>query len=297
MKEKLCHQYHTSWYGGHGGTLKTKSGGANETAGAINLTNSSTLTFGSSAVSHSLNFANSAPNKFKDGKLISITNWVKSTRNSDSSFNSGAAGKIFVGDNNIGLTPQQKGKIRFTINTNIASAKYLTFPGVFSSGTTLKRFYSLSAEQLSTGELVPAVPRPIMDIQGTDGYDTVCVNQTKTYNYTIYNVGDVDALNVNVVSDNSKFVIGTKTGSTTVTGITTIVDGTTSTPGSTITFPVVFTSGAVAGNQTIKLITSSTTSRTDNDTLILQVYVATTPTLFAAPETASAIAVEMYATT
>jgi hypothetical protein len=24
MKEKLCQQYHTSWYGGHGGTLKTK---------------------------------------------------------------------------------------------------------------------------------------------------------------------------------------------------------------------------------------------------------------------------------
>jgi autotransporter-associated beta strand protein len=261
-----------------GGTLKTKSGGADETAGTLNMTNSGTLTFGSTTVPHALTFANSVTNKFKDGKLISITNWVKSTRNSDSSFNSGTAGKIFVGNNNIGLTPQQKGKIRFTINTNIASLKYLTFPGVYSSGTTLKKFYSLSAEQLSTGELVPAVPRPIMDIQGTDGVDTICLNQTRTFNYTISNIGDVDALNVNITSDNPNFVIGTKVGSTTVTGITTIIDGTTSTPGSTITFPVVFTSGTVPGLKTLKLLTSSTTARTDNDTLKLQIYVTAPPT-------------------
>jgi hypothetical protein len=183
-----------------------------------------------------------------------------------------------VGSNNAGLTPQQRAKIRFVINTNISSLKYLTFPGVFSSGTTLKRFYSLSAEQLSTGELVPAVPRPILDIQGTDGNDTVCLNQTKTYNYTIYNIGDIDAANVNVTSDNPNFVIGTKTGSTTVTAITTIVDGTTSTAGSFISFPVVFTSGSVTGTQTLRLITSSTTSRTDNDTLVLEVYVTPPPT-------------------
>ena len=261
-----------------GGTLKTKSGGGDETAGTLNLTNSGTLTFGSTTVPHALTFANSVANKFKDGKLISISNWIKSTRNSDSSFNSGAAGKIFVGDNNIGLTPQQKGKIRFTINTNIASLKYLTFPGVYSSGTTLKKFYSLSAEQLSTGELVPAVPRPIMDIQGIDGVDTICLNQTQTFNYTVSNIGDVDALNVNVTSDNPNFVIGTKAGSTTVTGITTIIDGTTSTPGSTITFPVVFTSGTVPGLKTLKLITSSSTLRTDNDTLELQIYVTAPPT-------------------
>ena len=261
-----------------GSTFKTKAGGGDESAGAINLTNSSIFTFGSTTAAHSINFASSAANRFRDGKLISISNWVKGTRNADSSFNSGAFGKIFVGSNNAGLTPQQRAKIRFVINTNISSLKYLTFPDVFSSGTTLKRFYSLSAEQLSTGELVPAVPRPIMDIQGTDGYDTVCLNQTKTYNYTIYNIGDIDAANVNVTSDNPNFVIGAKTGSTTVTAITTIVDGTTSTPGSSITFPVVFTSGSVTGTQTLRLITSSTTSRTDNDTLVLEVYVTPPPT-------------------
>jgi autotransporter-associated beta strand protein len=260
-----------------GGTLKSKAGGDNETAAAINLTNSSTVTFGSTTVAHNLNFANSIANTFKDGKLISITNWVKSSRNGDSSFNSGAAGRFFVGDNVYGLTPQQRAKIRFTINTNITSIKYLTFPGVYSSGTTLKKFYSLSAEHLSTGELVPAVPRPILDIQGTDGYDTTCVSQTKTYNYTIYNIGDIDAANVTVRSDNANFVIGTKTGSTTVTAITTLIDGTSSTPGSSITFPVVFTPGTVSGTQTVKLITSSSTSRTDNDTLILEVFVATPP--------------------
>jgi autotransporter-associated beta strand protein len=260
-----------------GGTLKSKAGGDNETAGAINLTNSSTVTFGSTTVAHNLNFANSIANTFKDGKLISITNWVKSSRNGDSSFNSGAAGRFFVGDDKYGLTPQQRAKIRFTINTNITSIKYLTFPGVYSSGTTLKKFYSLSAEHLSTGELVPAVPRPILDIQGTDGYDTTCVSQTKTYNYTIYNIGDIDAANVTVRSDNANFVIGTKTGSTTVTAITTLIDGTSSTPGSSITFPVVFTPGSVSGTQTVKLITSSSTSRTDNDTLILEVFVATPP--------------------
>ncbi len=118
----------------NGGTLSTgASAGNNETTGTLNVTDNSTISFGSA--NHQLKFANSSAIVWTTGKTLTITNWAGTAGNS------GTNGQLFVGTDNAGLTSTQLAKITF---------------GGYNPGATI----------LNTGEIVPASANLVADQTG-----------------------------------------------------------------------------------------------------------------------------------
>lgn len=103
-----------------GGTLSTgATTGFAETMGTLQLTASSTLALGTG--SHNVNFANSSAVSWTSGTILTITGWT-GTNNGASS---GTSGRLFIGNNNNGVTGVQLSRIRFNISGTLYGAMQL----------------------------------------------------------------------------------------------------------------------------------------------------------------------------
>lgn len=110
--------------------------GTNQVFGTIDLRANATIALGSG--NHRIDFANSSAISWSSGRILTITNWKGNPSES------GTEGKIFVGNDNTGLTSQQ-----------LAAIKFQGFCGL--------------ATLLSTGELVPSGAPFIQGSTGTPG--------------------------------------------------------------------------------------------------------------------------------
>ena len=119
----------------NGGVLSTASIAATRaiTASTLQLLNTTTLDLGANA--HTLTFAASDAIAWTAGKRLIVSGWAGTAGGA------GTVGRIFVGNSNAGLTPEQLAQIQF-----------VGFAG--------------SAMQLSTGEVVPST-LPATPISGT----------------------------------------------------------------------------------------------------------------------------------
>jgi len=123
--------------GGRLTTTSTPSTGGLTSSGTLALLNNSTIDLGNSTT-HTLSFAASSGVSWTSGKILTITNWVPTGTNAFGlGTATGSKGKIKVGTTSAGLTAGQLAQINFIDP---------------STG------YTYLGAQLSTGEIVPAIP-------------------------------------------------------------------------------------------------------------------------------------------
>jgi autotransporter-associated beta strand protein len=193
----------------NGGTLSSgASSGYSSTAGALGLTASSTITFGTGV--HSLNFAASNGVAWTASTTIIINGWQGNFTNGTT----GTAGKIFVGASSTGLTASQLAKILFYDGTN---------------------YYG--STQLSTGEVVPNGPQGFSSAAtgnwnapatwGLSGAAVAGLTYPGASNNAIINTGNTVTVNVTpaAAACNNLTITGTGVVRFTATGRTLNVGG------------------------------------------------------------------------
>ncbi|WP_168171904.1 PKD-like domain-containing protein [Algoriphagus sp. A40] len=138
-----------------GGIIRTgATAGFSDTAGTLGLAGTTNSTMALGTGSHTLNFAASNGVAWTSGRTLNITGWTGLNN----------SGKIFVGNNNTGLTPAQLAQITFT-------------------------GYSPGAIILPDGEIVPNVAYKSRFISADFGSSTWCAGETRDVTVTIQNIG------------------------------------------------------------------------------------------------------------